>query len=122
MKCPDCNERKAVIMSTAIDRVRRCNECDDKKRSELGFAKPSGFATVGKYRTDFEPYKLTNGNMRELHGDPDYNREDRSIYIRSAAHEDAVMKQMNCHIGEVGEDLMGHKIGDKPDIDYGDRK
>jgi len=121
MICPDCNERKAVFTSLVIDRVRRCAECDQVKRDEAGIVR-EGFGKMGKFTSKFEPYWCRNGNFRAIKDSADYNKEERAVYIKSAAHEDAVMKAMDCHIGEVGEDLMGHKIGDKPDIDLGEKK
>lgn len=122
MKCPDCNERKAFIKSNVTGNVRRCSECDDIKREELGLYKPEGFGSFSAHSASFEPYWLPHGNLKAVQDDPHFDKENRQIYIQNQRREDEVMLKMGCHVGEKGEDVCGHKLGEKPDDAWGDRQ
>jgi len=114
--CPDCGEARPTISSNMTGNVKRCIKCEDKKRKELGLpvTRP-GIPYIDKVSTNFRPYWLEHGNLEAVEKEPEFDSENRKLYIKNRRHEDDMCRKMNCHFGEKGEEVLGHKLGyDKP--------
>jgi len=107
---------RSSYRSNLTGNIKRCSKCDDIARDKVGI-KRTGFAQVakGKAGVDFKPYWLANGPLSRVEQDPNFDHDNRKIYIKTKRHEKDVMKQMDSHFGETGEMVQGHKLGyDKP--------
>jgi len=126
-RCPECDKEAFYSMrSNAIDSVKRCPECYDAKRAELGLAPIVGgggesqlSGHVGSIK-EFAPYKLENGPLCYVEGDKHFDNGSkdgrRGIHVQSKQHENAIMEKMGCNFGEKGQEVLGFKLGyDKPE-------
>ncbi len=111
-KCNRCGEGKGTYRGRCTKMKMVCSDCYDILRKEYGFEhEMEGYSTRIGRSTDFESYKLTDGNLKYVEHMENFDHENRGIWIESKRQEQDVLKRMGNRFAERGDNIQGHRFG-----------